>query len=353
MEGIVVVRVGGEIGIKSRRVRRDYEQRLLKYLKDRLREKGVSYSEIWRVAGRIYIKTGEPGVASRLASKIFGISSASPGHMTTSRLDDIIGAAVLVSRGFAPGSFAVRCRRVGSHPYTSQEAAAKVGEAILAARPDLSVDLGSPNNEIFIEIRDESSILYTEAFRGPDGFPIGTQDPFVGVIDESFESVAASWCLMKRGSPVLAAVFGPDGVVSERTAKNLAILSEWSTGAPLKATVFPCEAPSPMLQLAVASYCCRAKGFAAVASGMPVPSLEFLSELKSKINDSAVLFPLAALESGIIEDWARLMGIDTKTKSGYPKSINVGIVPQASVVEAIAKKSFEAQVREDGSILPF
>ncbi|MEN3035570.1 MAG: THUMP domain-containing protein [Candidatus Methanosuratincola sp.] len=352
MEGVVVVRVGGEIGIKSRPVRRDYEQRLLKYLKERLREKGVPFSEIWRVAGRIYIKTGEPIVASRLASKIFGISSASPGQMTTSRLDDIGRVAVMMSKEFAPGSFAVRCRRVGSHPYTSQEAAAKVGEAILAARPDLTVDLDSPGNEIFIEIRDESSVIYTEEFRGPDGFPLGTQDPVVGVIDEAFESVAASWCLMKRGSPVLAAVFGPDGVVSDRTEKNLAVLSEWSTGAPLKAAVFPCEAPSPLLQLALASYCCKAKGLAAVVSGMPVPSLEFLSELRAKINDSAVLFPLAALESGTIEDWARLMGIDTKTKYRNPKSIDLGVEPEATLVEAIAKKSFEAQVREDGSILP-
>ncbi|MEN3016066.1 MAG: THUMP domain-containing protein [Candidatus Methanosuratincola petrocarbonis] len=352
MEGVVVVRVGGEIGIKSKPVRRDYEQKLLRHLKERLREKGVSYSEIWRVAGRIYIKTGEPAVASRLASKVFGISSVSPGQMTTSKLDDIGEVAVSMSEKFAPGSFAVRCRRVGSHPYTSQEAAARIGEAILTARQDLHVDLNFPNNEIFIEIRNDSSVLYTEVVRGPDGFPLGTQDPVVGVIDETFESVAASWCLMKRGSPVLAAVFATGGAINEQTENNLAVLSEWSTGAPLKAAVFPCEAPAPLLQLMLASYYCKTKGLAAVVSGMPVPSLKFLSELNAKIEHSSVLFPLAALESGIIEDWAGMMGIDLQSKSKYPKNIDFGGEPEPSVVEKIAKKSFEAQVREDGSILP-
>lgn len=352
MEGVVVVRVGGEIGIKSKPVRRDYEQRLLKCLKERLSEKRVSYSEIWRIAGRIYIKTEEPVVASRLASKVFGVSSASPGHMATSRLDDIAEAAVMIAKKFDSGSFAVRCRRIGSHPYTSQEAAARVGEAILTARPDLRVDLDFPNNELFIEIRDDSAVLYTGAVRGPDGFPLGTQDAVLGIIDETFESVAASWCLMKRGSPVMAAVFGLDGIVSEQTEKNLAVLAEWSTGAPLRAVAFPCEAPTPLMQFTLASHYCRTKGLAAVASGMPVPSLGSLSELFRKIEHSAVLFPLAALEKQVIEDWAGLMGIDTKSKSRYPENIDFVGEPEPSAVDAILKKAFEASVREDGSILP-
>ncbi|MEM2124816.1 MAG: THUMP domain-containing protein [Candidatus Methanosuratincola sp.] len=352
MEGVVVIRVGGEIGIKSRPVRRDYEQRLLRYLKERLREKGASYSDIWRIAGRIYVKTEVPVVASRLASKIFGISSASPGHMTTSRLDDIAEVAVSIARKFDSGSFAVRCRRIGSHPYTSQEVAAKVGEAILMVRQDLHVDLDFPNNELFIEIRDSSAILYTGAVRGPDGFPLGTQDPVVGVIDEAFESVAASWCLMKRGSPVLAAVFGQSGVLSEQTEKNLAVLSEWSTGAPLRAAIFPCEEPTPLLKLALASHYCQSKHLAAVVSGMPVPSLGFLKELSEKIKHSPLLFPLVALEHKIIDDWAELMGIDTKSAFRYPESIDFDDELEPSAVDTILKKTFEALVREDGSISP-
>ncbi|MEJ5292708.1 MAG: THUMP domain-containing protein, partial [Candidatus Methanosuratincola sp.] len=341
---------GGEIGIKSKPVRRDYELRLLRHLKERLRE--VPYSEIWRIAGRIYLKTGEPVRASRLISKVFGVSSVSPGIMTTSGLEEIAEVAVSIAGKFVPGTFAVRCRRVGSHSYTSQEAAARVGEAILSARPDLRVDLGSPENELFIEIRDDSAILYTEAVRGPDGFPLGTQDPVVGIIDGAFESAVASWCLMKRGSPVLAAVFGPDGAVGEQTRGNLAILSEWSAGVQLRAVVFPCEEAPPLLKLMLASRYCRKKGLAAVASGMPVPRLDILSELQGKIKDSTLLFPLIALESKILEDWAGLMGIDPESAAKYPKKLDFGDEPEPSYVEEILKKAYEAPVRVDGSISP-
>ncbi|MDI9609211.1 MAG: hypothetical protein QFX34_02910, partial [Candidatus Verstraetearchaeota archaeon] len=166
------------------------------------------------------------------------------------------------------------------------------------------------------------------------------------------ESVAASWCLMKRGSPVLAAVFGQSGVLSEQTEKNLAVLSEWSTGAPLRAAIFPCEEPTPLLKLALASHYCQSKHLAAVVSGMPVPSLGFLKELSEKIKHSPLLFPLVALEHKIIDDWAELMGIDTKSAFRYPESIDFDDELEPSAVDTILKKTFEALVREDGSISP-
>ncbi|MBC7120281.1 MAG: hypothetical protein H5T33_01680 [Candidatus Methanosuratus sp.] len=352
MESVVIVRVGGEIGIKSRPVRRDYEQRLLRHIKGRLREKGVPFSEIWRIAGRIYIRTGDAETASRLASRVFGVSSASPGRIVSSSLDEIVEAAVSIAKGFSPGSFAVRCRRVGSHPYTSQEAAARVGEAILGMRSDLRVDLGCPSSELSVEIRDGSAILYTDAIRGPDGFPLGTQDPLVGVVDDTFDSLAASWCLMKRGSRLVAAVAVPEGILTSGIARNLAALSEWSAGAPFRAVVFPCEAQTPpILRLLLASSYCRANGFAATVSGMPVPSLELLSWLYSKISPP-VLLPLIALDRGMISYLAGLMGIGLGSAVRYQPSIDFGEPPPSSVVEAKFQKAFEVSVREDGSILP-
>ena len=70
--------------------------------------------------------------------------------------------------------FKVYTRRAKkSYPITSMEVSAAIGEKILDAFPDASVDVHNPEMTLSVEIRDKIYV-YSETLPGPGGMPIGT-----------------------------------------------------------------------------------------------------------------------------------------------------------------------------------
>jgi thiamine biosynthesis protein ThiI len=133
MSGIVIVRTGGEIGIKSRPVRSGYERLILKSIKTRLKVASIPYKKLWRIAGRIYVECEDADTVALSISRLFGVSSTSPGVSMDADLTTIVElGSQLARQKFRPGSFAVRCRRVGKHPYSSQDICRALGEAVLS-----------------------------------------------------------------------------------------------------------------------------------------------------------------------------------------------------------------------------
>ncbi len=192
----------GEIGLKSSWVRRSMKERLISNItmQHRQRDAPCSFKE---EAGRLFLSSnygGTPGILART----FGLVSFSPVITCSSEMDDLTRLAVDVAgktrqRGFR---FAVRVRRVGDHPYTSMEAARKIGSAILAAYPELKVDLTKPDWEVLLEIRGKRSYVASEVQPGPGGLPLGSQGRVVALV-ESSDGVLAAWLMMKRGCRVV------------------------------------------------------------------------------------------------------------------------------------------------------
>ncbi|MDI9644880.1 MAG: THUMP domain-containing protein [Candidatus Verstraetearchaeota archaeon] len=345
MKNVVIVRLGGEIGIKSRPVRRMYELEVLNQIQRRLRAHEIPFSKVWRTAGRIYILTEESDRALELAARTFGVSSASSGLLTTSDMDDMVEMSLRLSEGFE-GTFAVKCRRVGKHPYTSQEVAAKIGDEILKAHPSLRVDLENPDHVVNLEIRDETAVFYAKSLMGPDGFPVGSQDTAVGMLDESLDSLLASWCIMKRGSPLIAVVPRPQE--SSRVTRNLTLLSKWAPGCSIKAVILPLTAreANPIFHLFLASAYAKSKGIPAIISGLPVATLKVLSELQSKLPVPA-LFPLISVDGALLRKWVELMGLDLRNELRYDVAIDHTDLP--GNIDIALRDSIEVMVMEDGS----
>ncbi len=57
--------------------------------------------------------------------------------------------------------FAIRCRRVGKHDFSSQELAAFAG-SVVVKKLGCPVDLTNPRFEIFIEVRDNETYIFHE-----------------------------------------------------------------------------------------------------------------------------------------------------------------------------------------------
>lgn len=197
----------GELGLKSESVRGRFEQALVQDIRRKHMLAGVP-CVISSLRGRLFVDSDDWRRSMELLSRTFGVVSFSPVTKATSELSGLKEAAIGFSQGlFSKGAtFAVRARRTGNHPYTSQTLAGELGAALLEAFSDtgLKVDLDDPEVEVCVEVREREAYLYSSSLPGPGGMPKGTQGKVLSLVS-SERGVASSWLLMKRGCNVIVA----------------------------------------------------------------------------------------------------------------------------------------------------
>lgn len=205
-EELVMVRYG-EIGVKSPAVRRRFEKRLVNNIKSALKCQSTVEQ------GRIFVQVEDTAEALELLARTFGVVSFSPVVYTDTDFDAIkeeltIYTNELVEEGVFSGedSFAIRCRRVGQHDFTSQELAAFAGSVVHGVTQS-PVDLSHPDFEIFLEVRDDRTYIFHQKISGPGGLPIGTQGRLIALLSTGIDSPVACYLMMKRGCSVTALHF--------------------------------------------------------------------------------------------------------------------------------------------------
>jgi thiamine biosynthesis protein ThiI len=243
----VVVRFGGEMGVKGEWTRRTYEKLLMRNIKRILKHHGVSYEKLIHKRGRIYIETENAEETALRLTRVLGISSVSPAVRTSSEMDKIVRVAVELAHAvLAEGSsFAVRCHRVGKQLYTSMEVCRDVGEHILKKLTDrnLRVNLTNPQHTISVEVREDYAYVFSETLHGVGGFPLGSQPKIVGLLSGGVDSSVACWLTMKRGCPLIPLYLDNAPFTDkDTTARALDVakkLFSWSIGFPRKIYVVP------------------------------------------------------------------------------------------------------------------
>lgn len=218
----------GEIFLKSEMVRRIYEKKLFKNIKNFLKKNGIKF-EVYRKRGRIFVKTKEILKTSKILKKIFGIASFSPCiHLKTSKKEDIIKFFKQnFSQFIKPGkTFALKVKRIGKHTYSSQELAKEAGKVIKR-----KVNLSKPDVKIFIEVREDDTYIYKKIVKGLGGMPVNTSGKVLALISGGIDSPVASWFAMKRGCKVIFIHFHSFPLLSktsiEKTKELIKILSEY------------------------------------------------------------------------------------------------------------------------------
>jgi thiamine biosynthesis protein ThiI len=243
----VVVRFGGEMGVKGRWTRIAYEKLLMRNIKRVLKHQGVFYEKLIHKRGRIYIKTENAEETAFTLTRVFGISSVSPAVQTSSKMKEILLvtvelAAAVLEEG---SSFAVRCHRVGKQPYTSMEVCRGAGEQVLKKLMDrnIRVDLTNPQHTITVEVREDYAYSFSETLHGVGGFPLGSQPKIVGLLSGGVDSSVACWLTMKRGCPLIPLYLDNAPFTDDHTtARALDVakkLFSWSIGFPRKIYVVP------------------------------------------------------------------------------------------------------------------
>ncbi|BFH72623.1 tRNA 4-thiouridine(8) synthase ThiI [Sulfurisphaera javensis] len=220
---LIIVRLAGEIGIKSPRSRANFEYSLINNIKNVINVKNAKIDQG-------YIILDVEGDYNKL-NKIFGISSYSPADVISfSSLKDISEYVRNKYSEVVKGKkFAIRVKRTGKHNFTSLDAAKVIGSTLYPYSS--GVDLENPDVEIFVDIRQDYAYVYDKVFHGPQGLPIGTTGKTVVLFSGGFDSPVATWMMMKRGALVILLNFKLGGEIHKNTViEEAKILSEWNSG---------------------------------------------------------------------------------------------------------------------------
>lgn len=198
MTDVVIVRYG-ELGLKSPPVRREFERMLQRNIVAQFLARGHS-CRLRSDHGHLYVESDDPTLAATLARRVFGVTSVSVASETNSNVNEISALAVALAadRVSGKGSFAVRSRRTGNHPFSSQELARTVGGAMLERYPELKVDLEHPQLEVFVEVRANRTYVYFDRLSGPGGLPLGVAGSVIALVDGPRGALGA-YLMMKRG----------------------------------------------------------------------------------------------------------------------------------------------------------
>ncbi|MGD1060694.1 MAG: THUMP domain-containing protein [Methanomassiliicoccales archaeon] len=217
---LILVRYA-ELGLKSRPVRRRFEQVLVANMMTGLARSGVE-ALVKQEQGRVFIETEKEREAVRAISRVFGVASLSVVMKTGSDMDAMGKVAAELSRPILREgqSFAVKARRVGDQAYTSMDVGREVGSAIFLANEEkkVRVDLTHPDVVFYVEVRGKVAYVFSTYIPGPGGLPLGTQGRALGLVEEEKDALAA-WLIMKRGCRVI--------VVAKGESRATEVLRSW------------------------------------------------------------------------------------------------------------------------------
>lgn len=123
-------------------------------------------------------------------------------------------------------TFKVNARRARkNYPLESMEINAQIGERILEAFPDTSVDVHKPEVMINIEIRSLINI-YSVIIPGPGGMPVGTNGKAMLLLSGGIDSPVAGYMIAKRGVTIDATYFHAPPYTSERAKQKVVDLAK-------------------------------------------------------------------------------------------------------------------------------
>ena len=189
----------GEIGLKSNRVRRRFEDALVSDIRRKHAVAGVQCI-IESTRGRIFVDSDDWRRSCEILSKTFGVVSFSPTTKVGSSMDELVEETVRFAEPLLTerASFAVRARRSGTHPYTSQEVCERVGSAILSSYGEMVL---TPYAMIEYNIFDDTyPWMDTIAWRGGLNY---RPSPFVTLKYETSKATFPNNEVMEHGLFIL------------------------------------------------------------------------------------------------------------------------------------------------------
>lgn len=195
-----------EITIKSRPVRRQFIRQLSKNIRLTLRDLDpqLTTSGEWDNID-IASSLTEPAVQQQLFERLRNLPGIAHFYQVLEfeLPDNMEAIAAHCAEYYAPllagKTFAVRCKRVGKHPYTSMDVEREVGSLLRRQCGASGIVLGKPDVEVRLEIRHQRLLVEFARHEGLGGFPLGSIEQTLVLMSGGFDSTVAAYELMRRG----------------------------------------------------------------------------------------------------------------------------------------------------------
>lgn len=220
-----------EIAIKGKN-RYLFEDALVRNIRYQLKNVDGEF-QVRKENGRIYVETdGEYDYDETVTAlqRVFGIVGICPVLLVEDEGFDALCKTVVehIDNAYPDKNFTfkVNARRARkNYPMNSMEINAAVGEKILEAFPETSVDVHHPQVMINIEIRPMINIYSTE-IPGPGGMPLGTAGKAMLLLSGGIDSPVAGYMISKRGVSIEATYFHAPPYTSERAKQKVVDLAK-------------------------------------------------------------------------------------------------------------------------------
>ena len=220
-----------EIAIKGKN-RYLFEDALVSQMNHALKKVDGTF-HIRKEQGRIYVEMeGEydyDGAVEAL-QHVFGIVGICPVVLLEDEgFDALAGEVIRYIDEVYPDkhfTFKVNARRARkNYPLESMEINAQMGERILEAFPETSVDVHKPQVMFNIEIRNQINV-YSTVIPGPGGMPVGTNGKAMLLLSGGIDSPVAGYMIAKRGVTIDATYFHAPPYTSERAKQKVIDLAQ-------------------------------------------------------------------------------------------------------------------------------
>ena len=227
IEHVIIVHFH-ELSLKGKN-RSWFEKTLLKNIKRHLI--GLPYSNINRLSGRIIIGDIDFSLwerYTRVLSDLIGIRNFILASQVDLDIDQIKEEALkTIKLDTSKDTFRVSARRQNKNfKLNSNEINQIVGEHIVN-NTDYSVNLGSPDIDLIIEIVNETVFIGTKKINAFGGLPVGTGEKGLSLISSGIDSPVASFNLIKRGVELDYIHFHSSPATSRQSIYNVeSILNE-------------------------------------------------------------------------------------------------------------------------------
>ncbi|MFK8019209.1 MAG: tRNA uracil 4-sulfurtransferase ThiI [Pseudomonadales bacterium] len=334
-----IIKYSTEITIKSRPVRRRISQQLVRNIRDLLLpiDPGCVVTYGWDKV-QLTVNPDNRQDAISLLANCSGIAYfLEVMEYPLKDLDDAFEktAQVYLSQ-IAGKSFAVRCKRVGNHTFSSSDVERHVGGLMMSNADGARVQLKNPEVVVRLEIRGKQLFITKHRLRGAGGFPVGSLDPVISLVSGGFDSTVASYLAMRRGLAVNFLLFSLGGNEHKVAVQEISLYlwMKYASTQRIRFITVPFEEVVNDIQRSVSSgysgivmkrlmlkaaeQLSRSIGVKALVTGEAVAqvSSQTLTNLSviDDASDMLVLRPLAFMDKMDIIDVARTIGTEEFSK---------------------------------------
>lgn len=327
----VLVRMSGEIAIKSTNVSRWFQTTLVDNLKEALRRADIAAEVKWEWNRCLVTLPDDAPHGLDVIKSVFGVHSLSTiDRICASDFETILRAGEELYADKVKGkTFAVRTHRGKTiHTFNSMDVNQNLGARLKACGG--IVNLTQPEILVQVDVRENETYIFSGNTRGVGGLPLRTGGSALCLLSGGFDSAVAAWSLMRRGVRCDFVFFNLAGMSYERAVLRIAkqLADRWGAGTKPRIFIVDFTKPvvelkakvsAPYLQVILKRLFMRAAtkiaqkgGYEALITGEAIGQVSSQTMKNLTVIDDAtemsVLRPLVSMNKDDIIDLARSIG---------------------------------------------